>query len=112
MFKKAMLYINSTSWKEVVNNEIESILRNHTWKMKYHVNIDKYKTRTVVKGFRQKEGLYYFDTYSLVTKNTLIQMSIALTIVYSLEIHKMDMDFVFLNGELEERFPWNNLRVS
>ena len=28
--------------------------------------IDKYKTRIVAKGYTQKEGKYYFDTYSLV----------------------------------------------
>ena len=29
-FKEAMLYNDSTSWKETVNSEIESILRNYT----------------------------------------------------------------------------------
>ena len=32
--------------------------------MKDDGTIDKYKARLIVKGFRQKEGLDYFDTYS------------------------------------------------
>ena len=122
MFKKAMLSIDSTSWKKAVNSEIESILSNHTWelvdlppgnkplgskwifkrKMKDDGTIDKYKARLVVKGFRQKEGLDYFDTYSPVTRITSIRMLIALAAVYGLEIHQMDVKTAFLNGELEE----------
>ena len=40
--------------------------------MKADGTIDKYKARLVVKGFKQKEGLDYFDTYSLVTRITSI----------------------------------------
>ena len=70
--------------------------------MKDDGTIDKYKARLVVKGFRQKEGLDYFDTYSLVTRITSIRLLIALAAIYSLEIHQMDVKTAFLNGELEE----------
>lgn len=39
-----------------------------TWIFKKKLNpdgiIDKYEARLVTKGFSQKEGLYYFNTYS------------------------------------------------
>ena len=35
--------------------------------MKIDGTIDNYKVRLVVKGFRQKEDLDYFDIYSPVT---------------------------------------------
>ena len=112
----------STYWKEAVNSEIESILSNHTceltdlppgnktlgskWifkrKMKPDGTIDKYKARLVVKGYRQKEGLDYFDTYSPVTRITSIRMLIALAAVHDLKIHQMYVKTTFLNGELEE----------
>ena len=105
-------------WKEVVNSEIESILQNHTWelvdlppttkplgykwifkrKMKADGSIDKYKARLVVKGYRQKEGLDYFDTYSPVTRITSIRMLIAIAAINNLEIHQMDVKTAFLNG--------------
>ena len=108
--------------KEAVNSEVESILNNHTWelvdlppgnkplgykwifkrKLKDDGTIDKYKARLVVKGFRQKEGLDYFDTYSSVTRITSIRLLIALAAVYDLQIHQMDVKTTFLNGELEE----------
>ena len=71
-------------------------------KMKPDGTIDKYKARLVVKGYRQKEGLDYFDTYSPVTRITSIRILIALAAVHDLKIHQMDVKTVFLNGELEE----------
>ncbi|KAF3624710.1 hypothetical protein FXO37_31238 [Capsicum annuum] len=109
--------------KKAINSEIDLILSNHTWdlvdlplenkplgskwifkrKMKADSTIDKYKARLVVKSFKQKEGLDYFDTYSPVKRITSIRMLIALTAVYGLEIHQMDMKIAFLNKELEEK---------
>ena len=85
---------DSTYCKEAVNSKIESILSNYTWeladlsprnkpfgskwiykrKIKDDGTIDKYTTRHVVKGYKQKEGLHYFDTYSPVTRITLIRL--------------------------------------
>ena len=70
--------------------------------MKVDWTIDKYKARLVVKGYRQKEGLDYFDTYSPVTRITSIRRLIALAAVHDLKIHQMDVKTAFLNGELEE----------
>ena len=97
-------------------------MQNHTWelvdlppgtkplgykwifkkKMKADGSIDKYKARLVVKGYRQKEGLDYFDTYSPVTRITSIRMLIAFASLNNLEIHQMDVKTAFLNGDLEE----------
>ena len=63
--------------------------------MKDDGTIDKYKARLVVRCFRQKQGLDYFDTYSPVTKITSIRMLIALASVYGLEIHQMDVKTAF-----------------
>ena len=64
--------------------------------------IDKYKTRLVIKGYRQTEGLDYFDTYSYVTRINSIRMVLAIIALRNLEIHQMDVKTVFLNGELDE----------
>ncbi|GJS63501.1 zinc finger, CCHC-type containing protein [Tanacetum coccineum] len=69
---------------QVIDDEIGSIMENNTWvlsdlppgckplgckwifkrKMKVDGTIDKFKARLVIQGFRQKEGIDYFDTYA------------------------------------------------
>ena len=63
---------------------------------------DKYKAKLVVKGFRQMERLDYFDTYSPVTRIISIQILIAVTALYNLKIHQMDVKTTFLNGDIDE----------
>ena len=97
-------------------------MQNHTWelvdlpqghkplgskwifkrKMKADGSINKYKAQLVIKGYKQKEGLDYFDTYSPVTRITSIRMLVAIAALNDLEIHQMDVKTAFLNGELDE----------
>ena len=122
-FNEAMSTPKAPMWKETVNNEIESIMQNHTWelvdlplgskplgckwifkrKIKTDGSSDKYKDRLVAKGYKQKEGLDYFDTYSPVTRITSIRMLIAIAALHNLEIHQMDVNTAFLNGDLNEK---------
>nr|GEX04851.1 zinc finger, CCHC-type [Tanacetum cinerariifolium] len=76
-------------------------------KMKSDGIIDKYKARLVIKGFRQRQGLDYFDTYSPVTRITSIRMILAIVALRNLEIHQMDVKREFLNGDLEEEIYMN-----
>ena len=82
-FKEVMSTPEAQIWKETINSEIKFILSNHTWelanlpsdskpvrckwifkrKLRPDGSIDKYKDGLVAKGYRQKEGLDYFDTY-------------------------------------------------
>ncbi|KAD2393091.1 hypothetical protein E3N88_40068 [Mikania micrantha] len=71
-------------------------------KMKADGFIDKYKAMLVIKGFRQKEGVDYFDTYSPVTRITSIRLVLAIATLRNLEVHQMDVKTAFLNGDLEE----------
>ncbi|KAL2233347.1 UNVERIFIED_CONTAM: Retrovirus-related Pol polyprotein from transposon TNT 1-94 [Sesamum indicum] len=97
-------------WKEAVKSEMDSIVSNGTWvlvdlppgKLKPDGTIDKFKARLVDKGFKQKDGIDYFDTYSPVARLTTIRVLIALASVYNLPIHQMDVKTAFLYGELEE----------
>ena len=64
--------------------------------------IEKYKTRLVIKGYRQTKGLYYFDTYSPMTRINFIRMVLAIATLRNLKLHQMDEKTVFLNGDLNE----------
>ncbi|GJW98685.1 retrovirus-related pol polyprotein from transposon TNT 1-94, partial [Tanacetum coccineum] len=76
-------------------------------KMKANGTINKYKARLVIKGFRQREGLDYFDTYSPVTRITLIRMILAIAALRKLEVHQIDVKTTFLNEDLEEEIYMN-----
>ncbi|KAG8503572.1 hypothetical protein CXB51_001539 [Gossypium anomalum] len=70
--------------------------------MKVDRTIDKFKVRLVAKGFTQKQGIDYFDTYAPVARIVTIRLLISLTSLYNLVVHQMDVKTAFLNGELEE----------
>ena len=71
--------------------------------MKADGSINKYKARLIIKSYRQREGLDYFDTYSPVTRINFIRMIIKITALRNLEIHQMDVKMAFLNGDLDEK---------
>ena len=53
----------------------------------------------MVKGYRQRENVDFFDIYSPVTKITSISVIIALSTLHGLVIHKIVIKIAFLNGE-------------
>jgi hypothetical protein len=56
----------------------------------------------VAKGYTQKEGEDFFDTYSPVARMTTIRVLLSLAASYGLLVHQMDVKTAFLNGELDE----------
>ena len=64
--------------------------------------IDKCKPRLVAKGYSQKEGIDYEETFTHVAKLNTIRMVIDLAAINHWMIHKLDVKHVFLNGELKE----------
>jgi hypothetical protein len=113
---------DADDWKEAVGSEMDSILSNETselvdrpyvckpmgckWvfkkKLRPDDTIDKYKARLVPKGYTQKEGEDFFDTYSLVARLNTIHVLLSLAASHGLLIHQIDIKKTFLNGELEE----------
>ncbi|GJR53572.1 retrovirus-related pol polyprotein from transposon TNT 1-94 [Tanacetum coccineum] len=89
----------------MVENELTSY--REAKKMKVDGTIEKYKSRFVIKGYRQREGLDFFDTYSPVTRITSIRMILAIVALRNLEIHQMDVKMAFLNEDLEEEIYMN-----
>ncbi|GJY28800.1 zinc finger, CCHC-type containing protein [Tanacetum coccineum] len=74
-YNEAMQSRDATFWKEAIDDEI---------------------------GFKQKEGIDYFDTYALVARITTIRLLLALAAIHNLVIHQMDVKTAFLNGDSDE----------
>ena len=66
-------------------------------------SIEKYKSRFVARGFSQKEGIYYEETFSIVERETSIKTIMALDSVMKLDLHQMDKKKTFLNGVIGEQ---------
>jgi hypothetical protein len=71
-------------------------------KLRPNGTIEKYKASLVAKGYTQKEGKNFFDTYSPVARLTIIYVLLSLVASHGLLVHHMDVKTTFLNGELEE----------
>ena len=63
---------------------------------------EKYKESFVVRGFSQKEGIDYEDTFSLVARYTSIITIMALASMMKWDLHQIDVKTAFLNGVIEE----------
>jgi hypothetical protein len=74
------------------------------FKKKHRPNgtIERFKARLVIKGYSQKEGDDFFDTYSSVARLTTICVLLSLATSHGLLVHQMDVKIAFLNGELDE----------
>jgi hypothetical protein len=64
--------------------------------------IVKYKTRFVARGFSQRAGEDYGQTYSSVAKLASVRLLLALAASHGWHAHVVDVDFAFLNAPLKE----------
>ena len=65
-------------------------------------NIEKCKARFVARGFSQKEGIDYDETFAPVARYNSIRVIISLASVLGWKLHQMDVKTAFLNGQIEE----------
>ena len=50
-----------------------------------------FTAQLVTQGFKQKEGINYFNTYARVAHITEIRLLIAIEVTHKLVIHQMDV---------------------
>ncbi|KAL0368203.1 UNVERIFIED_CONTAM: Retrovirus-related Pol polyprotein from transposon TNT 1-94 [Sesamum calycinum] len=65
-------------------------------------NMERYKSRLVAKGYTQKEGGDYKETFSPVSSKDSLRIIMALVAHFDLELHQMDVKTTFLNGDIDE----------
>jgi len=74
------------------------------FRRKYNTDgsLQTFEIRLVAQDFRQYKGINYFETYALVACITSIRIILALSSIYNLYVHQMDVKITFFNGELDE----------
>src|SRR6185312_14721312 len=67
-----------------------------------HGNIVRHKARLTPKGFRQKEGVDFFEVYAATGMYKTMRVGLSLTAKWDHELDQLDVPTAFLNADLEE----------
>lgn len=114
---------DSSQWREAMDSELNSLKSMSTWrevtggdkvksvvsskwiyKVKYNESgvPERYKARLVARGFTQREGIDYDDTFAPTLKAEALRYLLSYTCEMGYECHHIDVETAFLNGDLEE----------
>ncbi len=100
----AALDVNA-SWELVdLPEDKKAIGCKWVYKVKHNANgsVSRYKAKLVAKGYAQTYGIDYEETYSPIAKMTTVRAIIAMAIAKGWFLHQMDVNNVFLHGDLHE----------
>ena len=112
----------ANQWKAAADEEYNALMENNAWeltelpkgktaigckwvfKIKHDKDgvIERFKGRLVAKGYSQKYGIDYQETFSPVVHYSSIRTLLAFAVQHGIIIHQMDVTTAFLNGELTE----------
>ena len=114
-------------WKAAILEEYESLIKNDTWtlsslptnrttiktrwvfkvKPSTSGNPPRYKARMVAKGFTQRPGIDYNETFSPVVKMDSLRTILSLSAARNLDMTQLDVKPAFLYGEINEKIYLN-----
>ena len=56
----------------------------------------------MAKGYNQKEGIDYNETFAPVIKQQALKLFLAISVIEDAEEHHIDITTAFLNGEIDD----------
>src|SRR5579871_6670344 len=109
-------------WLPAMESEIRCLAENNTWELTpyepgmrvlrgkwvYKIkrdsqgNVARYKARWVVKGYKQKYGVDYNETFAGVAKAMALKVLWAFAAQYDLEVEQMDAITAFVQSEVSD----------
>jgi hypothetical protein len=121
-YEQAITSKDSNEWKQAMQEEMSALKENNTWSLeklpkdrkaigakwtfKKKINkegkVERYKARLCAKGFSQKEGIDYNETFAPVLKYKSLRLLLALAAIKDWEVKQMDVQTAFLNAEIKE----------
>ncbi|GMF50508.1 unnamed protein product [Phytophthora fragariaefolia] len=121
-YQEATACADHDEWKKAMKRELNSLVANKTWKrvprpshqrpigcrwvfaLKRNEKgqVVRHKARLVVKGYSQRQGVDYEETYSPVAYLNSIRAMLAKCGADGMEIEQCDVDTAFLYVKLEE----------
>jgi hypothetical protein len=121
-YKEAMESQEKEKWQIAIDAEKKSLQEMKTWSVvdrpknkpivkcrwvfKLKRNQDgaviRHKARLVAKGYTQTKGVDFNETFAPVLRTETLRYLISYATAENLEIHNMDVETAFLNGDLEE----------
>lgn len=74
------------------------------YKIKYKSDgtVERYKTRFVILGNNQREGIDYAETFAPVAKMDSVRTLLAVAAAKRWELHQIDFHNAFMHGDLDE----------
>lgn len=120
-YDEALRSSEATQWQEAMQEQYDALVENHTWDIVYipkdqkvlkgkwvfkikrsnEGTISRYKARWVAKGFEQREGIDYEETFSPVAKSCSIRILFALAAYYGWFIEHLDAVTAYLNSNID-----------
>lgn len=120
-YKEAMTSHNSQEWQKAMQYEINELQSQNTWtlsplpqdrtplqgrwiyKLKTDLdgNIVKYKARWVVKGYNQKEGIDYMDTFSTTCRPESYRLIFMLAVSQNWQLNQYDVKNAFIHAKID-----------
>ena len=120
-YRQAVSGGDAKQWESSMEDEVNSLTENRTWdlvdrpkdravltgkwvyrhKRGANGEILRYKSRWVVRGFEQREGFDYNETFASVVKPMSYKLLFAIAAANDLEIEQMDVKTAFLYGDID-----------